>query len=79
MRENQRSWRNYKTVFVNHFQFLIKLSLKKSKLVARRKDKEQTRRLGTGAPFRDKHDQIIVSPNGGEGVYIIIITDNDYK
>ena len=43
----------------------MKLSLQISKLVARKKDKEQTRRLGTGAPFRDKHDQIIVSPNGG--------------
>ena len=48
----------------------MKLSLQISKLVARKKDKEQTRRLGTGAPFRDKHDQIIVSPNGGEGVYL---------
>ena len=46
------------------------MSLLKSKIVARTKDKEQTRRLGTGAPFGDKHDQIIVSPNGGVGVYI---------
>ena len=44
------------------------MSLLKSKIVARTKDKEQTRRLGTGAPFGDKHDQIIVSPNGGRGV-----------
>ena len=31
------------------------------------------RRLGTGAPFWDKHDRIIVSQNGGEGVYISLI------